>query len=522
MTASRTVQSLLEESAARTPDRIALVSGSDRLTYSHLDRAANALAWALRERGVDRGDRVVILLPPDTAAVTAIFGVLKASATFVVLHPSTKPDRLAQILADAGPTALVADARRLRTAASALAGATTLRLVVEAGSAPDEGAHTALPTLRLSELSGAAEPPPCEALEVDLATLIYTSGTTGRAKGVMSTHANVLAATTAINAYLRNTADDVILDMLPLAFDYGLFQLFLAFQVGARILLEPGFAFPAQIAARVVEEQVTGLPCVPTIVATLLRQPRSLASLSRLRYVSNTGAALMSAHIAELRRALPTVQIFSMYGLTECKRVSYLPPAEVERRPDSVGVPIPGTEVWLEGEDGSRLPPGEVGELVVRGPHVTRGYWRAPELSAVRFRPGPLPGELVLHTGDLFRRDAEGFLYFVGRTDDIIKTRGEKVSPREVEGVVCRLTGIAEAAVVGVPDELLGEAVVLAVTLREGAGITERDVRAHCATELDVFMQPAQVHIRDEFPRTENGKIDKRGLRDELVAVLSS
>lgn len=515
--ARRLVQSLLEQGAARTPDRPALVAGGRRLTYRALDQVANGLAWTLKEHGVCRGDRVVILLPNDVEAVASIFGVLKAGATFVVLHPSTKPDRLAQILEDAGPAALVTDGPRLRVAGPALSRGSSVRALLLAGATQGQTPEEVV-TIPWGEIPTSPEAPPCESIELDLATLIYTSGTTGRAKGVMSTHANVLAATTSINAYLGNTPGDVILDVLPLAFDYGLFQIFLAFQAGARIVLEPGFTFPAQVVARVAEEGVTGLPCVPTIVATLLRQPRLLAPLRGLRYITNTGAALMPAHIAELRRALPAVRIVSMYGLTECKRVSYLPPEQVDLRPDSVGVPIPGTEVWVEDGEGRRLPPGEVGELVVRGPHVTRGYWRAPSLSAQRFRPGPLPGEMVLHTGDLFRRDAEGYLYFVGRTDDIIKTRGEKVSPREVEGVVCRLPGVAEAAVIGVPDEVLGEAVVLVVTLREGARLTERDLRAHCAAGLDAFMQPARVVIQSDLPRTDNGKVDKRRLRIEMQA----
>jgi acyl-coenzyme A synthetase/AMP-(fatty) acid ligase len=211
-----------------------------------------------------------------------------------------------------------------------------------------------------------------------------------------------------------------------------------------------------------------------------------------------------------------------MYGLTECKRVSYLPPEELDRRPASVGIAIPGTEVYIVGDDGERLAPGQIGELVVRGSHVTRGYWRAPELTAERFRPGPWPGETVLYTGDLFRMDEDGYLYFVARKDDVIKCRGEKVGPREVENAVCQLDGVAEAAVVGVPDPLLGQAVALIVVPRDGTSLTERQVRAHCARTLDDFMQPRYIQIAADLPRTENGKIDKLRIGRELALCVGS
>jgi acyl-CoA synthetase (AMP-forming)/AMP-acid ligase II len=235
--------------------------------------------------------------------------------------------------------------------------------------------------------------------------------------------------------------------------------------------------------------------------------------LSRLRYLTNTAAALPVDHIARLRAAFPGVTLYSMYGLTECKRVSYLPPAELDRRPDSVGIPIPNTEVWVVDEAGALLPPGAVGELVVRGAHVMRGYWNNPEATARTFRPGRFPGELVLYTGDLFRMDEDGFMYFVGRKDDIIKCRGEKVSPREVENALYALPAIAEAAVIGVPDEVLGEAVRAVIVPVEGAALTEREVIAHCRRRLEDYMVPSQIEFRDALPKTSSGKIAKNLLR---------
>jgi long-chain acyl-CoA synthetase len=293
----------------------------------------------------------------------------------------------------------------------------------------------------------------------------------------------------------------------------------LAFQVGARVVLEPGFAFPAHIVELLQTEQVTALPGVPTFFALLLRHPELLKRpLPRLRYLTNAAAALPTRHVERLRQVFPNAQIISMYGQTEAlPRIAYLPAEQLDLRPDSVGIAIPNTEVYTIGEDGRRLAPGEIGELVVRGANVARGYWRAPELTAERFRPGPVPGETVLHTGDLFRMDEDGFLYFVARKDDMINTRGEKVSPRELENAVCRMNGVAEAAVLGVPDAVFGQAALLVVAERRGVELTERAIRAFCMRTLDDYMQPKYVDIVSELPRNENGKVDKRRIAAEFV-----
>jgi acyl-CoA synthetase (AMP-forming)/AMP-acid ligase II len=280
-------------------------------------------------------------------------------------------------------------------------------------------------------------------------------------------------------------------------------------------VVDKGFAFPAKTVALLEKEKVTALPGVPMLYALLLKYPDLLKrDLPHLRYMTNAAAALPTTHLQQIREALPHVQFFSMYGQTECKRVSYMPPEDLDRKPSSVGIAIPNTEVYVVDEEGQRVPVGEVGELVVRGSHVMQGYWRSPELTALRFRPGPLPGERVLYTGDLFRMDDEGFLYFVARKDDIIKSRGEKVSPREIENAVCQLEGVSEAAVVGVPDPVLGQAIKLVVVLHEGAQITQRDIKAYCARKLDDYMMPKFIDIVDDLPRTENGKVDKRRLMD--------
>ncbi|HBW88475.1 MAG TPA: AMP-dependent synthetase, partial [Cyanobacteria bacterium UBA11149] len=277
------------------------------------------------------------------------------------------------------------------------------------------------------------------------------------------------------------------------------------------LILEKGFTFPAAILKRIEEERVTGFPGVPTIYAMLLKMDLSPYDLSSLRYLTNTAAALPGSHIMEIRARFPGVKLFSMYGLTETKRTLYLPPEQLDTRPNSVGIAIPGTEVWIEDEEGKRLGVGEVGELVVRGSHVMRGYWEDPEQTAIRFRPGSIPGERVCYTGDLFRMDDEGFMYFVSRKDDIIKSRGEKVAPKEVENVIYGLSGVREVAVIGVPDSVFGEAVKAFVVVEEN-GISQTDILRHCRTHLEDFMVPKYVELRSELPKTPSGKIKKTDL----------
>jgi acyl-CoA synthetase (AMP-forming)/AMP-acid ligase II len=353
--------------------------------------------------------------------------------------------------------------------------------------------------------------PPVNNIDLDLACIIYTSGTTGEPKGVMCDHSSMVFVSGAIIQYLENSEDDVVLNVLPLSFGYGLYQLLTVFRVGGTLILENSFAFPAAILKLIEQEQVTGLPGVPTFYAMLLQFDFSKVNFSSLRYLTNAASGLPPSHLLELQNRLPETKIYAMYGLTETVRALYLPPEFVKQKPDSVGFAIPGTEVWVE-RDGIRLGHGEVGELVVRGRHVMRGYWEAPELTATRFRPGTLPGERLCYTGDLFKMDEDGLFYFVSRQDDIIKSRGEKVAPREVETVLHHLNGIVEAVVIGVPDAMLGQA-IKAFIIKDEEPLSEREVLAHCRAHLEDFMVPKFVQFVDSLPKSPSGKV----LRGELA-----
>ncbi|MFA5901857.1 MAG: class I adenylate-forming enzyme family protein [Hyphomicrobium sp.] len=504
-------EQFLRESAKSYPDKTALVAASRRLTYSQLDDLSDELAQGLMNRGVGRGDRVVLFLDNSAEAVVSIFAVLKAGAVFCPVNPSTKADKLAYILNNCRASALIAQQKVAHVAADAVLAAPSVALTVIADgeAAPSMRGFShwkdvlAVPTFQtLKSAPG---------IEIDLAMLVYTSGSTGFPKGVMMTHQNVVAAATSITTYLENTADDVILNVLPIAFDYGLYQVLMAVKVGATLVLEKSFAFPQVILARTAEEKVTGMPLVPTMAAILIAQ-RNLGpgALPHLRYITNTAAALPPTHIEKLQALFPHVALYSMYGLTECKRCTWLPPAELKNRIASVGIAIPGTEAYVVDDDGNRAAPDVIGELVIRGPHVMKGYWENPEATARALRPGPHEWEKVLYTGDLFRTDDEGFLYFVGRKDDIIKSRGEKVAPKEVENVIYALPGIAEVAVIGVPDPILGSAIKAVIATEPGADLGEVDVVRHCARFLEDYMVPKFVEFRPSLPKTESGKISRR------------
>ena len=510
------LQEYLVDSARALPDKVALVCGDERLTYAVLDRRTNALANALVARGVQRGDRVVVYADNSVAAVTSFWGVLKANATVLMVNPLTRADKLAYYLADSRATALISEAHLAAQFVPAALGSSHLKATLVSGAFDPDPHHAPEGCTGFAHALREGDPeraPRRENLDIDLAAIIYTSGSTGDPKGVMLTHRNMVAAATSICSYLRNAQDDVILGVLPLAFDYGLYQMIMAFRMGARLVLERSFAYPSQVLARVVAEGVTGFPGVPTLFAILAGlETRSTYDFSKIRYVTNTAAALPVKHIRMLRELFPAARIYSMYGLTECKRCTYLPPEDLERKPTSVGIAIPNTELWLVDENDRRLGPNQVGQLVIRGATVMRGYWEKPEATAEKLRPGPLPGERVLYTGDLCRLDDDGYLTFVARMDSIIKSRGEKVAPKEVECALMEVAGVKEAAVIGVPDELLGQAVKAFVVLEPGAELTPRQLLLECQRRLEAFMVPKFIEQVAELPRTATGKISKQGL----------
>ena len=502
------IHDLLVETAARSPLATALIAEGRRRNFAEIDRDSDRVACALQAAGIRRGDRVAVMLENSAEFVVSLFGILKAGGVFVPVNPTMKTAKLAYILGQCEVSCLVAHARHARVVVPALDRSSTVAAALWVGGVPP----AALLGLAFDDVLEAPTGPPADPglIDADLAAIIYTSGSTGEPKGAMLTHATMHNNAWAISTYLANTPDDVVVCVLPLAFSYGLFQVLAGARVGYSLLLERSFAYPIDVLRRIAEYEVTGFPGVPAVFATMLQlAPFDDLDLSKLRYITSAAAPLPPAHARRLQEVFPHTEIFSMYGLTECTRVSYLDPARLSDRVSSVGKAMPNTEVYIADARGERLPPGEIGELVVRGANVMRGYWKKPEETADRLRDGEIAGEKVLFTGDQFRMDDEGFLYFVGRTDDIFMCRGEKISPKEIEDVLYELDAVGEAAVVGIPDPIDGMSIKATVVPREGLMLTEQQVRLHCRDRLESSRVPKLIELSESLPKTESGKIKK-------------
>lgn len=502
----------LHENARQYPDKTAIICRDERLSYGEFEKRANALGHGLLQQGVKRGDRVLIWHTNSIQTCISIFGALKAGAAFVVVNPSTKKGKLLRIVKDCRPAVIVTSDKKYCQITDALWSVVKNVQVITVGDKTWSD-----PRVVPYHVHMTSQPDTCPAvtcIDRDLAALIYTSGSTGVPKGVMCAHYNMVAAATSITHYLQNVPDDIVINVLPLAFDYGLYQLLMMVRCGGTLVLEPSFAFPVKILELMRRERVTGLPGIPSLFSLLLQLDPKHLHLPDLRYITNTGAALPVKHIKQMRDIFgDRVRIYSMYGQTECKRTLFLPPDEIDRRPGSVGIPIPNEEVFVINQDGNEAAPGEIGELVVRGANVMLGYWEKPEETARTFVPGPLPGERLLRTGDLFWRDADRFLYFVSRTDTIIKSRGQKVSPKEVEDVLYLLEELCEAVVVGIDHEVWGEAVQAHVVVEPQTTLDETTIIKHCRRHLESFMVPERIIFHQQLPKTASGKIDRMMLQ---------
>jgi len=494
----------LRDAASRFPNKPSIICSKQAYSFQEIDERSDRLAYEFQQLGLRRGDRVVVMLDNSIEMVISLWASLKAGAVFVPISPGTKADKLGFLLADSGATGFIV-ATHLRQRVKEV----TTR-VPFSGPIIWVGCNVEATGLRLDEILARPHKAPTDPglIDQDLCLIIYTSGSTGSPKGVMMTHRSICNNLWSISTYLRNQSDDVILSVLPLSFDYGLFQVLTGARVGFTVVLERSFAYPYDLLKRIGEHRVTGLPGVPTIFAKLLQfAPFDGLDLSSLRYMTNTAAPLPAAHILALRRLLPQALIFSMYGLTECTRVSYLDPWRLKDKMMSVGQAMPNSETYIVDEEGRRCGPREIGELVVRGTSVMRGYWRRPDATVKALRDGHISGERVLFTGDLFWKDEDGDLYFVGRRDDVFKCRGEKVSPREVEACLYELDCVAEVAVVGVPHPIDGMAITAHVVPRDGHVITEELLRKQCLRGLEPLLVPRFFELCPSLPKTDSGKI---------------
>ncbi|MFV0458001.1 MAG: acyl-CoA ligase (AMP-forming), exosortase A system-associated [Actinomycetales bacterium] len=509
---------LLHDAARRHPKHSALTYADNTLTYQELWSAVHRTACGLRALGIDRGDRVAVYLDKRLETVISLFAAAAAGAVFVPINPALRATQAAHIMRDCQASILVTSQQRWQALSPSEQDQLAVILVDQ------DPAHVVAPGPRpvtsWSDVS-AAEPLPLPPMvETDLASLLYTSGSTGSPKGVALTHRNLVAGAQSVSSYLLNTHEDVILALLPLSFDAGFSQLSTAFAVGAHVVLM-NYLVPGDVPKACARHGVTGLTCVPPLWIQIANLTWPRQARAQLRYFASTGGRMPKQILDQLRLTFPEATPYLMYGLTEAFRSTYLDPAEIDRRPDSIGKAIPNAEILVVAPDGSLCGPGQEGELVHRGPLVALGYWNDPERTAQRFRPlpGPVPQwrqpELAVWSGDTVTLDEQGFLYFVGRQDDMIKTSGYRVSPTEVEEAAYQTGLVQDAVALGIEDERLGQRIVLVVT--PGADFDVSRFTTALRATLPSFMVPSQIEVRDCVPRSPNGKFDRVHLRAELT-----
>lgn len=518
---------LIPARAERSPETIALGLRDAVQDYGTLAVSIERFAGACASRGLEAGGRVAIWLPKRFETVTAIFGAAAAGGAFVPVNPLLKPEQAGYILDDCNVRILVTDRERARLLTETLRGCADLHtlVVLDARGADDLPQIAHVGSLAWEEFLGTGERRAVHRrIDTDLVSILYTSGSTGRPKGVCLSHRNMLTGAWSVAQYLGNHADDHLLAVLPFSFDYGLSQLTTAFHVGARVTLMD-YLLPRDVVRAVAKHGITGLAAVPPLWVQLAQLDWPDEAVASLRYLTNSGGKMPRATLDALRARLPRTTPFLMYGLTEAFRSTYLPPAELDRRPDSIGKAIPYAEILVVRDDGSACAPGEPGELVHRGSLVGLGYWNDPVKTAERYKPAPnqpaglVNPELAVWSGDSVRMDEDGYLYFIGRRDDMIKTSGYRVSPTEVEEVLYGCGLVAEAAAIGVAHDTLGQAVVAVIQPADGAPADDDALLAHCRRLLPNFMVPLSVVRRTALPRNPNGKIDRKQLAGELAGL---
>jgi acyl-CoA ligase (AMP-forming) (exosortase A-associated) len=518
MSEASLLHELIAVAAHRTPLAVALRHGEESLSYEALDASAKQFSAGLIERGLQRGDRVAIYLEKCFETVIASFGAAAAGAAFVPLNPLLKPEQAAYILADCNVRVLVTSVQRWASLDAVVGACSDLRLVVltHVNEVPAASAET-LELIAWRTWLDTAPRFGHRVIDTDIAAILYTSGSTGRSKGVVLSHRNMMTGAKSVAGYLENNADDTLLAALPLSFDAGFSQLTTAFHVGARVVLL-NYLLPRDVLKAMERERVTGLTAVPPLYIQLAQLEWPAVVGESLRYFANTGGRMPRETLALLRRRAPKSKPFLMYGLTEAFRSTYLPPEEVDARPDSIGKAIPNAEILVLREDGSPCAPDEPGELVHRGALVGMGYWNDAEKTAERYKllPGRDPGlqlpEYAVFSGDTVRRDADGFLYFIGRRDEMIKTSGYRVSPTEVEEILYATRKVGECAAFAIDHPTLGQAIQVVAT--PVLGQTALDVQAllaECRNRMPNYMVPAGIKIvPGPLPRNPNGKIDRK------------
>lgn len=522
---SELLHELISRSAINTPDAAAISHRGETLNYSALNSRVSQFSRSLISAELKANDRVAVYLPKRFETVIGLFGTSRAGGVFVPVNPLLKAEQAIYILQDCNVRILITAYDRAKLLTEYYNQLPDLHLVIILdGDNKEPLTHSHISFTNWNEFTAASnnDLAPHTRIDTDMTAILYTSGSTGKPKGVVLSHRNMATGAKSVAQYLQNTPDDRLLAVLPFSFDYGLSQLTTAFHVGASAVLMD-YLFPRDVVKMVAKEQITGLAAVPPLWAQIANIDWPGEARQSLRYFTNSGGAMPKKILDSLRGQLPNTAPYLMYGLTEAFRSSWLPPHEVDKRPDSMGKAIPNAELMVVREDGTPCAPNEPGELVHRGSLVAMGYWNDPEKTAERFKPTPgqldeIPvTEIAVWSGDTVRMDEEGFLYFVGRKDDMIKTSGYRVSPSEVEEVIYATGLVNEAAALGIPHPALGQGILVAIT-RNGSDNPDIDnILIACKQHLANFMVPQHIEIIDHMPKNPNGKIDRKQLAQQFA-----
>jgi len=517
---------LLQQTADRCGESPALTYKDLTVSYAQLSDLTTKAAIGLAALGLAPEDRVGIYLEKRIETVAAVFATSVAGGVFVPVNHVLKPPQVGYILSDCDVRVLVTSPDRLALLRDELKACSALEHVVLVESPPEvpgrgDGYLVHAWSDLVADRPDRVAPPLSAAIDLDIGAILYTSGSSGKPKGVVLSHRNLIVGAESVSSYLKNTADDVILSALPLSFDAGFSQLTTAFAVGAHVILL-NYLLPGDLVKLCAKHRVTGLTCVPPLWLQIAELEWPAEATRSMRYFANTGGRMPKATLDRLRSTFPHAAPYLMYGLTEAFRSTYLDPGQVDRRPDSIGKAIPDAEVVVVRPDGTRCQPGEPGELVHRGALVALGYWSDPVRTAERFKPAPgerpdwRAPELAVWSGDTVVADEEGFLYFVGRADEMIKTSGYRVSPTEIEEVAYDSGLVRDAVALGVHDPRLGQRIVLLATAA-GDGLDPAELTAYMRQKLPLYMVPASVEVRRQLPRSPNGKFDRNLLKAEMV-----
>ncbi|MEC2074254.1 class I adenylate-forming enzyme family protein [Alkalihalophilus marmarensis] len=494
----------IENNARNYPGSIAINTKETSKTYLELWRDTNSFAYSYLRNGLKLNDRVCIFTNNSYEAVIAALGTMRAGGVFVFISPNTPLNKLEEILEDCDSSVLISNIP--------VAIKKEILFKISLNHSKKEPGWSDFEEWINEKWEGALS-----SSEVNhIGTIIYTSGSTGHPKGIISTNENILFSTIAINKYLNHTSNDKILSYLPLSFDYGLYQVFLTLSAGATLYLRDSKLFVTEISNLISSESITGLPGLRSLFGYFSHEKfKREKKFSSVRYITNTGDALPYKMINDLMETFPNSEIYSMYGLTECKRVSYLPPTKIREKPESVGIPLEGTSIYLLNDDGRECIPFEQGELYVSGPNVCEGYWNNKSETQKTFIHRN--GDKVLKTGDICYLDNDGYLYFVNRKDSMFKSKGYRIEPKEIENFILKeFHELIEAVVVGIPDRLEGKKICLLGISKNSNEVLEYKIKDHCKS-MEPWKVPSKILIRESLPLTNTGKLDRKAIVNLFV-----